>query len=282
MAGSTLKGEPVPCQSGGCTHFPREGVRVNTREDSVEHWPGPYRARITDTSAPPGRNAYSPCGRREREERRRRRRRRKQADTHRGSNKWKKRVSEGKWVTEWKGGRQREPSLGEGVSLSIHTQTKTRQSQHSTHSHWVESTAGRAHRKTNNALDCLNTILTVQLWLSLPQFSHTFKAMCACHWRQLGGDQKRSDVVTRYKGVTLEVVSETKCLTCYMCVCVLISTCHRCLFRPQCMLQLSWLHGLFPPEQMIKYLVNPQLLSCIIFLQPLSEWKCFFLESLKG
>ena len=69
MAGSTLKGEPVPCQGGGCTHFPREGVRarVNMREGSVVGRPGPYRAWITDTSAPPGRNAHSPCGRRERE-----------------------------------------------------------------------------------------------------------------------------------------------------------------------------------------------------------------------
>ncbi|KAK5879032.1 hypothetical protein CesoFtcFv8_024380 [Champsocephalus esox] len=92
MAGSTLKGEPVPCQGGGCTHFPREGVRVNTREGSMEGRPGPYRARITDTSAPPGRNAYSPSGRREGEERRRR----KQADIKRGSKKRKKRTSEGK------------------------------------------------------------------------------------------------------------------------------------------------------------------------------------------
>ncbi|KAJ4925845.1 hypothetical protein JOQ06_008031 [Pogonophryne albipinna] len=58
----------------------------------MEGRPGPYRARITDTSAPPGRNAYSPSGRREGEERRRR----KQADIKRGSKKRKKRTSEGK------------------------------------------------------------------------------------------------------------------------------------------------------------------------------------------
>ncbi|KAK1884294.1 50S ribosomal protein L11 [Dissostichus eleginoides] len=57
----------------------------------MEGRPGPYRAGITDTSAPPGRNAYSPSGRREGEERRRR----KQADIKRGSKKRKKRTSEG-------------------------------------------------------------------------------------------------------------------------------------------------------------------------------------------
>lgn len=38
MAGSTLKGEPVPCQGGGGTQFPREGVRVrlNMGEGGVE------------------------------------------------------------------------------------------------------------------------------------------------------------------------------------------------------------------------------------------------------
>ena len=70
------------------------------------------------------------------------------------------------------------PSVGEGVSLNIHPQTKTHQSQHSTHSRWIESTAGRAHRKTNRALACLNTILTMQLWLSLLWFSRSFNAMC--------------------------------------------------------------------------------------------------------
>lgn len=40
---------------------------MNMREGSMEERPGPYRALITDTSAPPGRNAHSPCGRRERE-----------------------------------------------------------------------------------------------------------------------------------------------------------------------------------------------------------------------
>ena len=69
------------------------GEGVNTREGSLEGGrPGPYRAPITDTSAPPGRNAYSPCGRREGEERRRR----KQADIKRGSKMGKKRASEGK------------------------------------------------------------------------------------------------------------------------------------------------------------------------------------------
>lgn len=97
--------------------------------------PGPYRAWITDTSAPPGRNAHSPCGRREREEKWRRR---KQADIKRR----KKRASEGKWVTEWSRETQRKtcmPSLGEGVSLNTHAHKKTHQSQHSTHSHWIES-----------------------------------------------------------------------------------------------------------------------------------------------
>lgn len=64
--GSPREGEPVHCQGGGCIHFPREGVRVSMREGTA--WrgrPGPYRARITDTSAPPGRNAHSPCGRRQ-------------------------------------------------------------------------------------------------------------------------------------------------------------------------------------------------------------------------
>ena len=60
----------------------------------------------------------------------------------------------------------------------MHTQTKTNQSQHSTDSHWVESTSGRAHRKTNRALGSSNTILTILLWLSLPRFSHSFNVMC--------------------------------------------------------------------------------------------------------
>ena len=44
MAGSTFKGESVPCQGGGCAHFPREGVRarVNMREGSMEERSGPY------------------------------------------------------------------------------------------------------------------------------------------------------------------------------------------------------------------------------------------------
>lgn len=98
------------------------------------------------------------------------------------------------------------------MSLNIHTQTKTHKSQHSTHSHWIESTTGRAHRKTNRALGCLNTILTMQLWLSLPQFSHSFNVMCVTDDSNRR-DQRANNVVIHHRGVKLDVFRPSQNVT---------------------------------------------------------------------